>query len=46
VLPGGDAFTLAVFTQGKWAPDSLIMLPEIGARAAALMVAQDNQNMR
>ena len=39
VLPGGQAFTLAVFTQSKWASDSLTMLPEIGAKAAALIAS-------
>ncbi|MFZ5673072.1 MAG: serine hydrolase [Pseudomonadota bacterium] len=37
VLPSGQSFTLAVFTQGKWASDSLTLLPEIGAKAAALI---------
>lgn len=37
VLPGGEAFTLVVFTQGKWPSDSLTMLPEIGAKAVALV---------
>lgn len=39
VLPGGEAFTLVVFTQGKWPSDSLTLLPEIGAKAAALIAA-------
>jgi len=37
VLPGGEAFTLVVFTQGKWASDSLTLLPEIGAKAVSLL---------
>lgn len=37
VLAGGEAFTLVVFTQGKWPSDSLTMLPEIGAKAVALI---------
>lgn len=39
VLPSGQAFTLAVFTQGKRASDSLTMLPEIGAKTAALIAS-------
>ncbi|QIG50535.1 serine hydrolase [Nordella sp. HKS 07] len=37
VLPGGEAFTLVVFTQGKWPSESLIMLPEIAAKTVALI---------
>jgi beta-lactamase class A len=37
VLPGGEVFTLVVFTQGKWPSDSVTMLPEIGAKAVALI---------
>ncbi|MGE0004479.1 MAG: serine hydrolase [Parvibaculaceae bacterium] len=37
VLPGGEAFTLVVFTQGKWPSDSAAMLPEIGAQAVRLV---------
>lgn len=37
VLPGGEAFTLVVFSQGKWPSDSQTMLPEIGAKAVALI---------
>lgn len=37
VLSGGEAFTLVVFTQGKWPSDSLTLLPEIGAKAVTLI---------
>ncbi|MGE3876274.1 MAG: serine hydrolase [Parvibaculaceae bacterium] len=37
VLPGGRAFTLVVFTQGKWPSDSVTLLPEIGAKAVELI---------
>lgn len=37
VLPGGQAFTLVVFTQGKWPSDSVTLLPEIGAKAVTLL---------
>lgn len=38
-LPGGEVFTLVVFTRGKWPSDSVTMLPEIGAKAAALIAS-------
>jgi beta-lactamase class A len=37
VLPSGAAFTLVVFTQGKWPSDSVSLLPEIGAKAVELI---------
>jgi beta-lactamase class A len=37
VLSGGLAFTLVVFTQGKWPSDNATMLPEIGAKAVELL---------
>jgi beta-lactamase class A len=37
ILPGGQAFTLVAFTQGKWASDSPAMLPEVGAKAVVLL---------
>ncbi len=38
-LPGGGAFTLAVFTQGRACAENVKLLPEIGRRAAAHVAA-------
>ncbi len=39
-LPGGGAFTLVVFTQGRARAENLRLLPEIGRRVAAHVAAE------